>query len=100
MATCGGNGTPLEPTSVRPGQGANRFRIRHFTAACGRKSARHEPIAVCPHVGNDAGIDPYTRVVSDVYQDLFGEGSFIGKGIYDVDAFEQVLKERFPRTVS
>ncbi len=35
----------------------------------------------------DAGVDPYTRVVSDVYQDLFGEGSFIGKGIYDVDAF-------------
>ena len=46
--------------------------------------------------GSDAGIDPYTRVVSDVYQDLFGEGSFIGKGIYDVDAFERVLKERFP----
>ena len=46
--------------------------------------------------GSDAGIDPYTRVVSDVYQDLFGEGSFIGKGIYDVDAFEQVLRERFP----
>jgi cyclic beta-1,2-glucan synthetase len=37
----------------------------------------------------DAGIDPYTRVVSDVYQDLFGEGSFVGKGIYDVDAFEE-----------
>lgn len=37
----------------------------------------------------DAGVDPYTRVVSDVYQDLFGEGSFIGKGIYDVDSFEQ-----------
>ena len=36
----------------------------------------------------DPGIDPYTRVVSDVYQDLFGEGSFIGKGIYDVDTFE------------
>ncbi len=35
------------------------------------------------------GVDPYTRVVSDVYQDLFGEGSFIGKGIYDVDSFEQ-----------
>ena len=46
--------------------------------------------------GSEAGIDPYTRVVSDVYQDLFGEGSYIGKGIYDVDAFEQVLKERFP----
>jgi len=39
--------------------------------------------------GGDAGVDPYTRVVSDVYQDLFGEGSFIGKGIYDVAAFEQ-----------
>ena len=37
----------------------------------------------------DVGVDPYTRVVSDVYQDLFGEGSFVGKGIYDVDAFEQ-----------
>jgi cellobiose phosphorylase len=37
----------------------------------------------------DPGVDPYTRVVSDVYQDLFGEGSFIGKGIYDVDSFEQ-----------
>ena len=46
--------------------------------------------------GSDPGIDPYTRVVSDVYQDLFGEGSFIGKGIYEVDAFEQVLKGRFP----
>ena len=49
--------------------------------------------------GSDAGIDPYTRVVSDVYQDLFGEGSFIGKGIYDVDAFEQVLKERLPENL-
>ena len=46
--------------------------------------------------GGEAGIDPYTRAVSDVYQDLFGEGSFIGKGIYDVDAFEHALKGRFP----
>ncbi len=36
----------------------------------------------------EPGVDPYTRVVSDVYQDLFSEGSFIGKGIYDVDCFE------------
>ena len=35
----------------------------------------------------EPGVDPYTRVVSDVYQDLFGEGSFVGKGIYDVDVF-------------
>ena len=46
--------------------------------------------------GSDPGIDPYTRVVSDVYQDLFREGSFIGKGIYDVDAFELALNGRFP----
>ena len=46
--------------------------------------------------GGDPGIDPYTRAVSDVYQDLFSEGSFIGKGIYDVDAFEQALNGRFP----
>jgi cellobiose phosphorylase len=47
------------------------------------------------HAG-DAGIDPYTRAVSDVYQDVFGEGSFIGKGIYDVDAFELSLAQRLP----
>ena len=46
--------------------------------------------------GSEPGIDPYTRAVSDVYQDLFGEGSFIGKGIYDVDAFERALKGRLP----
>jgi cyclic beta-1,2-glucan synthetase len=45
---------------------------------------------------SEIGIDPYTRAVSDVYQDLFGEGSFIGKGIYDVDAFERALGGRFP----
>ncbi|MGK2926697.1 MAG: cyclic beta 1-2 glucan synthetase, partial [Lysobacterales bacterium] len=46
--------------------------------------------------GHDAGIDPYTHAVSDVYQDCFHEGSFIGKGIYDVDVFEQALNGRFP----
>lgn len=46
--------------------------------------------------GSETGIDPYTRMVSDVYQDLFGEGSFIGKGIYDVDAIAQSLDGRFP----
>ncbi len=46
--------------------------------------------------GSESGVDPYTRAVSDVYQDLFQEGSFIGKGIYDVDAFERALKDRFP----
>ncbi|PIQ23378.1 hypothetical protein COW36_03115 [bacterium (Candidatus Blackallbacteria) CG17_big_fil_post_rev_8_21_14_2_50_48_46] len=44
----------------------------------------------------DAGIDPYTLQVSDVYQDVFQEGSFIGKGIYNVDAFQKALEGRFP----
>ena len=44
----------------------------------------------------EVGIDPYTRAVSDVYQDVFQEGSFIGKGIYDVDAFERAVGGRFP----
>jgi cyclic beta-1,2-glucan synthetase len=47
-------------------------------------------------VGSDPGIDPYTRAVSDVYQDLFREGSFIGKGIYEVDALERALNGHFP----
>ncbi|HXJ01520.1 MAG TPA: glucoamylase family protein, partial [Micropepsaceae bacterium] len=42
------------------------------------------------------GLDPYAFAVSDVYQDLFEEGSYIGKGIYEVDAFEEVLGGRIP----
>jgi len=43
-----------------------------------------------------SGLDPYAFAVSDVYQDLFGEGSYSGKGIYDVDAFEAALADRIP----
>lgn len=42
------------------------------------------------------GIDPYTTAVSDVYQDLFGEGSFTGKGLYNIDAFRSAIKGRVP----
>ena len=45
-----------------------------------------------------SGIDPYASAVSDVYQDLFGEGSYAGKGIYDVDAFEAALANRAPNS--
>src|SRR5207244_10898553 len=45
-----------------------------------------------------SGIDPYASAVSDVYQDLFGEGSYAGKGIYDVDAFEAALDGRVPES--
>jgi cyclic beta-1,2-glucan synthetase len=42
------------------------------------------------------GVDPYTTAVSDVYQDLFCEGIFTGKGLYDVDAFAAALEGRVP----
>ncbi|MDR6432589.1 GH36-type glycosyl hydrolase domain-containing protein [Brucella pseudogrignonensis] len=42
------------------------------------------------------GIDPYVFAVSDTYQDLLGEGTFTGKGLYDIDAFEVALKNRVP----
>ncbi|MEK7867205.1 MAG: glucoamylase family protein, partial [Planctomycetota bacterium] len=47
-------------------------------------------------MGGEPGLDPYTRLVSDVYQDLFAEASFIGKGLYDVDVFRRLLHGRFP----
>jgi cyclic beta-1,2-glucan synthetase len=43
-----------------------------------------------------SGIDPYAAAASDVYQDLFGLGSYAGKGIYDIDAFEAALADRVP----
>ncbi|MBA8681631.1 cyclic beta 1-2 glucan synthetase [Stenotrophomonas tumulicola] len=61
------------------------------TSLGGRRSSRYARM-----FGNEAGLDPYTRTVSDVYQDLFGEGSFVGKGIYDLEAFEFALADRFP----
>jgi|GEM_PF-16806 len=45
-----------------------------------------------------AGTDPYTHVVSDVYQDLFGESSYQGKGLYDVEVFHRSLDRRFPES--
>ncbi|HZZ72149.1 MAG TPA: glucoamylase family protein, partial [Pirellulales bacterium] len=45
---------------------------------------------------SNPGIDPYSTASSDVYQDLYGEGSFAGKGIYDLNAFEHALQSVFP----
>lgn len=44
----------------------------------------------------DVGLDPYTREVSNVYQDLFGQGQFVGKAIYDIKAFDATVSARFP----
>lgn len=47
-------------------------------------------------ISADTGIDPYSSLVSEVYQDIFQEGTFIGKGIYDLKAFDSVLEEKVP----
>src|ERR1700694_5940570 len=58
-------------------------------------TSAHRSYFASIHSGHP-GVDPYTTAVSDVYQDLYGEGSFTGKGIYDVDAFEEAIHGRFP----
>ena len=69
-------------------QSSSRESLRTFPSATrARLSAR---------ILQPQRIDPYSAAVSDVYQDLFGEGSYAGKGIYAVDAFETVLADRVP----
>lgn len=46
--------------------------------------------------GGDSGLDLYSLAASDTYQDLFGEGLYTGKGIYDLEAFARSLKGRIP----
>jgi len=58
-------------------------------------TSAHKSHFAAIHSGHP-GVDPYTTAVSDVYQDLYGEGSFTGKGIYDVEAFEHATNGRFP----
>jgi len=58
-------------------------------------TSAHASLFAAIHSGHP-GVDPYTTAVSDVYQDLFSEGSFTGKGIYDVDGFEEATHGRFP----
>ena len=55
----------------------------------------HRSLFAAIHSGHP-GVDPYTTAVSDVYQDLYGEGSFTGKGVYDVAAFQRATRGRFP----
>lgn len=72
-------------------QGYGILQPRVSTSLPSRNASRYGLL-----FGGEPGIDPYTRTVSDVYQDVFGEGSFVGKGIYDVDAFERALANRLP----
>jgi hypothetical protein len=59
-----------------------------------RSSARSRLASI---YSGQTGLDIYTRAISDVYQDLYGEGSFVGKGIYEVKTLHRVLDRRFPK---
>ncbi|HEX5108583.1 MAG TPA: hypothetical protein VFV95_09065, partial [Vicinamibacterales bacterium] len=74
---------------VRDGYGILQPRI-----AISARSSRRSWLAVL--FAGETGFDIYTRAVSDVYQDLFGEGIYTGKGIYEVDVFRESLEHRFP----
>jgi cyclic beta-1,2-glucan synthetase len=86
---------------VRPYFDANQGRV---TSGYAILQPRVTPSLPTGHVGSiyqriystTRGIDPYVFAVSDIYQDLFGEGSFTGKGLYDVRAFEAALAGKVP----
>jgi cyclic beta-1,2-glucan synthetase len=81
----------FDPAAGRVVQGYGILQPRvsvAMTSALGSRFAR-------TYAGH-TGVDPYTTAVSDVYQDLFLEGIFTGKGLYDVDAFRAALDNRVP----
>ncbi|HKO91897.1 MAG TPA: hypothetical protein VJU61_12125, partial [Polyangiaceae bacterium] len=85
------NRPQLDSRGRRVVRGHAILQPRVGTLPLSSRKSRFAAIAAGP-----PGIDPYTTAVSDVYQDLFGEGSFVGKGIYDVAAFQQVMAGRTP----
>ena len=101
---------PMDAASRLVGTLAHPLNRPRFDASVGRVTEGYGVLQ--PSVGVDlvsatrtrfarvfsghVGIDPYTTAVSDVYQDLFHEGSYVGKGIYEVDAFDAALAGRVP----
>jgi hypothetical protein len=70
------------------------YAILQPKAGVDLQSARKSRLAAI--FSADATFDVYSRAVSDAYQDLFGEGSFVGKGIYDIDAFHRLVDTWLP----
>ena len=87
---------PLNQARNRSAFGRGGGGLRRASAASNRHHARAHRSRFSRLTAGDAGIDPYTLQTSDLYHDLFGQGSFIGKGIYDVAAFESACAGRFP----
>ena len=85
------NRAQFDPDSGRVTAG---YTVLQPRTEIGPSSANRSPFSRI--FSGDIGLDLYTRAVSDVYQDLFGEGSYVGKGIYDLEAFERSLEGRVP----
>ena len=89
---------PPEPAALRRGDGSGHRRATgsssHGSPRPCRPSTRRRSSSASTRA--PPGIDPYASAISDVYQDLFGEGSYTGKGIYDLDAFEAAMADRTP----
>ena len=101
---------PMEAARRLVGTLAHPLNTPRFDAVAGRVTEGYGVLQ--PRIGVDlvsanaspfakvysghVGVDPYTTAVSDIYQDLFHEGSYVGKGIYDVAAFEAALRNRVP----
>jgi cyclic beta-1,2-glucan synthetase len=84
----------LDPVSGRVVEGYGVMQPRVTPSLpTGRDGSLFQRVFTSP-----SGLDPYAFAVSDVYQDLFGEGSYTGKGIYDVDVFEAALDRRVPES--
>jgi cyclic beta-1,2-glucan synthetase len=86
------NAPRYDPNQGRVVEGYTILQPR-ITAAM---PVNHETTLFLRVFSSMTGIDPYAAAASDVYQDLLGEGSYAGKGIYDVDAFERALADRAP----
>jgi cyclic beta-1,2-glucan synthetase len=87
---------PLNRASVNPATNSvdEGYGVLQPRVGISVQSANQSRLAYI--YSGQTGLDIYARAVSDVYQDLFGEGIFTGKGIYEVDVFRQVLSGRFP----
>ena len=86
------NQPALDPTTGRVVDGYAVLQPRVTPAMpSGREGSLYQRL-----FSASAGLDPYAAAVSDIYQDMFGEGSYVGKGIYEVDRFEAALDGRIP----
>ncbi|MGA7412935.1 MAG: glucoamylase family protein, partial [Bryobacteraceae bacterium] len=85
------NQAVVEPTSRMVVEGYGILQPRIGISI--QSAARSRLAALC---SGQTGFDIYTRAISDVYQDLFGEGIYTGKGIYEVDPLREAIEDRFP----